>query len=59
MADYVANEELQKEEESSAFSLSAIWTIVVLNWPWMVLSTFVALCLAFCYLRYTEPVFTS
>ena len=59
MAEYVANQELQKEEESNAFSLSAIWTIVVLNWQWIVLSTFVALCLAFCYLRYTQPVYTS
>ena len=59
MAEYVANEELRKEEESNAFTLSAIWTIVVLNWQWIALSTFIALCLAFCYLRYTEPVFTS
>ena len=59
MAEYVANEELQKEEESSAFSLSAIWTIVVLHWQWIVLSTFIALCIAFCYLRYTQPVYTS
>ena len=59
MADYVANEELQKEEESSVFSLANLWTIVVLNWQWIVLSTFIALCLAFCYLRYTTPVYTS
>ena len=59
MAEYVANEELQKEEESNAFTLSAIWTIIVLNWQWIALSTFVALCLAFCYLRYTQPVFNS
>ena len=60
MAEYVANEELQKEEESSsAFSLSSIWTIIVLNWQWIVLSAIIALCLAFCYLRYTQPVYTS
>ena len=59
MAEYVANEELQKEEESSAFTLSAIWTIVVLNWQWIVLSTIFALGLAFIYLRYTQPVYTS
>ena len=59
MAEYVANEELQKEEESGGFTLSAIWTIVVLNWQWIALSTFIALCLAFCYLRYTQPVYTS
>ena len=59
MAEYVANEELQKEEESSAFSLSSLWTIIVLNWQWIVLSAIIALCLAFCYLRYTRPVYTS
>lgn len=59
MAEYVANEELQKEEESNAITLSAIWTIVVLNWQWIVLSTFLALCLAFAYLRYTQPVYVS
>ena len=59
MAEYVANEELQKEDESNGFSFAQIWTIVVLNWQWIVLSTIVALGLAFCYLRYTQPVFTS
>lgn len=58
MAEYV-NEEIQKEEESGGFSLSAIWTIVVLHWQWIVLSTLACLCIAFCYLRYTRPVFTS
>ena len=59
MADYVANEELQKEEESSVFSLANLWTIVVLNWQWILLSTFIALSLAFLYLRYTSPVYNS
>ena len=59
MAEYVANEEIQKEEESSPFTLSAIWTIVVLNWQWIVLSAIIALGIAFCYLRYTQPVYTS
>lgn len=59
MADYVANEELQKEEESGGFSLSTIWTIIVLNWQWILLSTIIALGIAFCYLRYTRPVYTS
>ena len=59
MAEYVANEELQKEEESSIISLKTIWTIFVLNWQWIVLSTIIALGIAFCYLRYTQPVYTS
>ena len=59
MADYVSSEDLQKDEESGGFSLKEIWTIVVLHWQWIVLSTLVALGIAFCYLRYTRPVFTS
>lgn len=59
MADYVANEELKNDEASGGISIGQIWTIVVLNWPWMILSTIVALCLAFCYLRFTAPVYVS
>ena len=59
MADYVTNEELQREEESNIFSLANLWTIVVLNWQWILLSTFIALGLAFIYLRYASPVYNS
>ncbi len=59
MAEYVANDELQKEEESGGFSLSAIWNIIILNWQWILLSTIIALGIAYCYLRYTQPVYTS
>lgn len=59
MADFVANEELKNDEASGGITIGQIWTIVVLNWPWMILSTIVALCLAFCYLRITAPVYVS
>ena len=59
MADYISNEELQKEEESGGFSLSVIWTIIVLNWQWILLSAVVALCLAYGYLRYSQPVYST
>ena len=58
MADYIANENVN-EEESSAFNLAEIWKIIVLNWQWIIVSTIIALGLAFCYLRYTNPVYTS
>lgn len=58
MADYVVNEKTN-EEESSSFNLAEIWQIIVLNWQWIVVSTIIALGLAFCYLRYTNPVYTS
>ena len=59
MAEYIANEEVQKEEESGGFRLSDIWTIIVLHWQWIVLSAIIALGIAFCYLRYTQPIYTS
>jgi len=59
MAEYVSIDELKKEESSSEFSFAEIWTIVVLHWQWIVLSTVIALTAAFLYLRYTQPVFTS
>lgn len=59
MSDYISNEELQKEEESGGFSLSVIWTIIVLNWQWILLSAVVALCLAYGYLRYSQPVYST
>lgn len=58
MADYIPTEET-KEEESSVFNLATIWQIIILNWYWILLSSIVALALAFCYLRYTSPVYTS
>lgn len=58
MAEYIANENVN-EEESSAFNLAEIWKIIVLNWQWIVISTVIALGIAYCYLRYTDPVYTS
>ncbi|HBC29283.1 MAG TPA: chain-length determining protein [Prevotellaceae bacterium] len=56
MAEFVANEE-NREEEQSGFDFASLWKIIVLNWYWIALSTIVALGLAFCYLRYTRPVY--
>lgn len=44
------------EEEQSAFSLRAIYTLIILNWQWFVLSTIICLCSAYLYLRYKTPV---
>ena len=48
--------ELAKEEESS-FDIRTIFTLVVLNWQWFVLSMFIFVCGALIYLRYTTPVY--
>lgn len=58
MAEFIANEE-NREEEQSGFDFASLWKIVVLYWYWIALSAIVALGLAFCYLRYTRPVYAS
>jgi len=58
------NEELENsqaiapEEEGSSFNLMMLYTILVLNWQWILLSTFIFLCGALIYLRYTDPVYS-
>ena len=58
MAEFIATEE-NREEEQSSFDFAALWKIVVLYWYWIVLSAIVAVGCAFCYLRYTRPVYAS
>ncbi|MGN0233692.1 MAG: GumC family protein [Bacteroidaceae bacterium] len=58
MSDFIANEE-SREEEQSGFNLATLWRIVVLYWYWIVFSTVLALGIAFCYLKYTRPVYAS
>ena len=59
MADNFSSNVEIKDEESSVFNLSNIWGIIVLNWYWLIVSTFVSLFLAVCYLKYKSPVYSS
>ena len=45
------------QEEESMFSFQNIFTMLVLNWQWFLLSLFICLCGALIYLRYTTPVY--
>ncbi len=45
-----------KEEESS-FDIKTIFTLVVLNWQWFLLSMFIFVCGSLIYLRYASPVY--
>ncbi|MCR4810456.1 MAG: capsid assembly protein, partial [Prevotella sp.] len=47
----------QKEDESS-FNLKTVFTLVIINWPWFILSMFIFICGALMYLRYTDPVYS-
>ena len=51
-------EELENsQEEQSVFNFQNIFTMVVLNWQWFLLSLFICLCGALIYLRYVTPVY--
>ena len=47
---------VQNEEESS-FDFRTIFTMVVLNWQWFLLSILICVFSAMIYLRYTTPVY--
>ena len=48
---------LEKSQNESAFSLQAIFAMLVLNWHWFLLSLFIFGCGALLYLRYADPVY--
>jgi tyrosine-protein kinase Etk/Wzc len=50
-------ESVQEQEEKSSFDFQTIYTTVILNWKWFVISLIIFLGLAAIYLRYTTPVY--
>lgn len=52
------NQSLQAEE-SSSINFAAIYTTLILNWKWFVLSLIICLGAAAIYLRYTTPVYQA
>jgi capsular exopolysaccharide synthesis family protein len=51
-----SSELLGQMEEAASFDLRTIFTLIVLNWQWFLLSMFIFVCGALIYLRYTTPV---
>jgi tyrosine-protein kinase Etk/Wzc len=49
----------QPEETRSMFSFANIYTAVILNWKWFVLSLIICIGLATVYLRYTTPIYQA
>ncbi len=49
----------QETEEQSAINFQTIYTMLVLNWQWFVLSVIVCLGIGFVYLRYTTPIYQT
>ena len=54
---YQKQEYLQEDEEKSSFDIKQVYTILVLNWKWFVLSIIICLGTAYIYLRYTTPIY--
>ena len=48
---------VKDQEKSSFFSFSNLWTILVLNWQWFLLSLLICVLSGWLYLRYTMPTY--
>ena len=48
---------VRDQQKSSFFSFSNLWTILVLNWQWFVLSLLICILSGWLYLRYTMPTY--
>ena len=58
MAEYIDKEKFEAEEQSG-FDFRKLWSLVILNWYWIILSTVLFVAAAFIYLRYQAPVYQA
>lgn len=52
-------ESIQENEEKSSFDFATIYTVLILNWKWFVLSLIICMGAAHIYLRYATPIYQS
>lgn len=52
-------ESIQENEEKSSFDFAVIYTTLILNWKWFVLSLTICLGAAHIYLRYATPIYQA
>ena len=52
-------ESIQENEEKSCFDFAVIYTTLILNWKWFVLSLIICLGAAHIYLRYATPIYQA
>lgn len=45
------------QDEESSFNLRTVFTLVILNWPWFIISLVIFISGALIYLRYAEPTY--
>ena len=50
---------IQENEEKSSFDFAVIYTTLILNWKWFVLSLIICLGAAHIYLRYATPIYQA
>ena len=52
-------ESIQENEEKSSFDFAVIYTTLILNWKWFMLSLIICLGAAHIYLRYATPIYQA
>ena len=52
-------ESIQENEEKSSFDFAVIYTTLILNWKWFVLSLIISLGATHIYLRYATPIYQA
>ena len=50
---------IKEQEEKSAIDFQLIYSTVILNWKWFVLSIIICLGCSYLYLRYKSPVYAT
>ncbi|MCR4994844.1 MAG: polysaccharide biosynthesis tyrosine autokinase [Bacteroidales bacterium] len=58
MTDYI-DEEKNDVEESSGIDFRLIWSIIVLNWYWFIISAVICVGIGYLYLRYQHPAYQA
>ncbi len=58
-AEQVQLKQMEEEEQGSSLDFATVYTTLVLNWKWFVLSLIICLGIAAIYLRYTTPVYQA
>lgn len=59
MEELNKNGVMPQVEEESSFNLKDIYTMLILHWPWILLSVILCTGLAYVYIRYATPVFQA
>ena len=60
MNEFSNNQKIQETtDEQSSFNFHTVFSALILNWKWFLLSIIVCVGIGFLYLRYTTPVYNT